>query len=720
MISTYLSYTILTKNMPSTLDRVAKQPSTQREIDYYNANIGNVKTVDDFMNDYRLYSYATKAYGLADMAYGKGFLKQVLESDLSDPNSFANRLSDPRYKEFAAAFNFGAQPEVAQAPAQEDETLGLYTQSYADEETSARTESTYYSAAVDKVKNVSDLVNNDRLRDYMLQAYDIDPTYVSKTFLKSVLTSDVNDPKSFVNTSANDKYKALAAQFSFNADGTLKNATAQTTAQKNAVIEQYNVTVPSFTTFTAAAYNKTHYEATIGTITSVKQLVSDPRMVDYIKAAFSMWDPPNLSGATVQAIITSDPSDPTSFANVFGYGGVPKMFNFDANGNVPPGEQAQTADQVKKTSENYSENYSQLEQLTVDGGSANFKTRMASVKDIDDFFLSNKDDDDGGINDNDPELYQIVLRAYGLGEDEVTKSQLKKILESDPYDPKSYVNSLKDDRLVKLAKALNFDSKGDASTPLQALSQTQINNFGLAYNTQKTMLLSGAEQQAAVKASKEDIAYFEDNIGKVKSVSDLLADKKLVSFILTAKGLDPKQVTTDTLKKAFAADPDDPKSMLNDPTDKNSAKLKELVTSFNFDSKGNLTRSTTGTAQNGGALRRTNELYLEQALEEQQGDTNQGVRLALYAQRKAPDITSIYDIMGDQAMFEVVTTAFNLPSAFQSMDVDQQAKALQKYVTLSDLQDPDKVDKLVKRFAVMYDLKNNTQSSPALTILTSR
>ncbi len=86
-----------------------------------------------------------KAYGLEDMTYAKAFMKQVLESDLSDPNSFANRLSDPRYKEFAAAFNFGAQPKDVQTQAQEDETLGLYTQSYADEETSARTESTYYS-----------------------------------------------------------------------------------------------------------------------------------------------------------------------------------------------------------------------------------------------------------------------------------------------------------------------------------------------------------------------------------------------------------------------------------------------------------------------------------------------------------------------------------------------------------------------------------------------
>src|SRR4051812_45767286 len=107
MTSTYLSYTLDTKNMTSTLARVASQSSTKREADYYKANIGKVKTVDDLMNNYQLYSYAMKAYGLEDFTYAKAFMKQVLTSDLSDSSSFANRLNDPKYKQITAAFNFG-------------------------------------------------------------------------------------------------------------------------------------------------------------------------------------------------------------------------------------------------------------------------------------------------------------------------------------------------------------------------------------------------------------------------------------------------------------------------------------------------------------------------------------------------------------------------------------------------------------------------------------
>src|SRR6478672_5112139 len=132
MISTYLGYMIASKDMTTTLSRVAAQAATKREADYYNTHIGNVKNVDDFIGDYRLYSYAMKAYGLEDMTYAKAFMKKVLTSDLSDTKSFANSLTDSRYKSFASAFNFGAATNVAQSSNQEDDMLELYTQSFAN------------------------------------------------------------------------------------------------------------------------------------------------------------------------------------------------------------------------------------------------------------------------------------------------------------------------------------------------------------------------------------------------------------------------------------------------------------------------------------------------------------------------------------------------------------------------------------------------------------
>ena len=80
-----------------------------RETAYYLANIGKVKSIDEFVKDDRLFRYAMKAHGLEDHVLCQG-LHQVkaLTEGISDPNSFANKLTDKRYAEFVKTFNFAA------------------------------------------------------------------------------------------------------------------------------------------------------------------------------------------------------------------------------------------------------------------------------------------------------------------------------------------------------------------------------------------------------------------------------------------------------------------------------------------------------------------------------------------------------------------------------------------------------------------------------------
>ncbi|MEF0939498.1 DUF1217 domain-containing protein [Rhizobium sp. BR 362] len=813
MISTYLGYSIATRSMATTLNQVGTQPQNKRAIDYYNANIGKVTSVDDFMNDYQLYSYAMEAYGLSDMTYAKAFMKQVLTSDLSDSSSFANKLTDSRYKEFAAAFNFGTgSASSAQTSAQEDDLAGLYQQSFTTEETNAQTETSYYSQHISDVKTVDDLLGNTRLRNYVLQAYGIDPTNVSNTFLKKMLTSDLSDSSSFVNQNGSAADKAIVAEFNFNADGTVKTTTAdadttyyqnqistitsvdqltsnpklfdyvktafdipayitadqfnasaedagvaksngltsvlaqfnfqadgtvasgeqaqtatqlstttsayatnypggpQTLGQTADVMSAYNSTVPSYTTDVGATDNDLYYKDHIGSITSVDELTSDTRLFNYIKTAYG------IDASTPAVVFKNAFADPTT-ASIFGLTNVVAAFNFQSDGTLASGDVAQSQAEITAASTAYMKNYTTSQTSLTTDAVSNYKTRIANVKTIDDFFATNAAADSDTSNDDLPELYQMALRAYGISPDEMSKTQMKKVLESDPYDSKSYVSSLKDTRFTNLAKAFNFDSDGKLKQPVQSLSQTQINSYISKYSSNTTAGLTGAQETKASDDAKDAGTYFATNIVKVTSVTDLLADSKLTDFILTANGIDPKNVTTATLKKAFASDPSDSKSFIN--TD-DGAQFKSIVEAFNFDTDGNLTDSKLGTAQNQGAIADTNDLFLHQTLEDQQGESNPGVRLALYFQRKAPDINSIYDIMGDTALYQVVTTTFNLPSSISSMDVDQQAKVLGNVLDVSDLKDPDKVTKLLQRFSAMYDLENNTTSStsPALSILT--
>ncbi|MBB3540019.1 MULTISPECIES: DUF1217 domain-containing protein [unclassified Rhizobium] len=901
MISASMAYNIVSGNMKQSLDRVASQATVKRDADYYKDNINKVKDVDDFLGNYRLYSYAMKAYGLDDMTYAKAFMKKVLESDLTDAGSFANKLTDTRYKEFAAAFNFNSPAADAQSDAQEDDLIGLYTQSFADESKNAATETDYYGNAIDAAQDVSDIVGDSRVRTYVLKAYGIDPTYVSNDFLTQVLTSDVNDPNSFVNVNGNEKYQALAAQFSFNADGTV-NGAAQTAAQKDAVMEQYNLTVPSIVTPAAADYNKAYYLSKIGAITSVDDLLADSRLTSYIKTAFGMSQdfstaalrlvltdasyatsldlseanqafnfnsdgtingaaasytaqtpdqiktmgdlaasatsyyqstivnitnvddlvadagltryikdaygiPQTFSDADLKSVLTD-----ATYAASLGYDAVHSAFNFQADGSVPDDVNAQTsaqarvtssgarsnldyfqstigtisnvdqliadtkltsfiksvyqmpanisdadlknilidpsfaaaqgfsnvnagfsfaadgsaaaasgpqsAEQLMNTTDSYSVRYDDAQQEAMDAAVANYKERMSddNIKKVDDFLRSNATADLDNSNDGLPDPYQMALRAYGLTEQDVPRSTLRKLLKSDPYDPNGYVASFKDERITNLVRAFNFGSDGKITSEVQALSPAVMAKYATNYKSRATLGMDdGSIKDKASKDATKAVDDFAKGMAEVKSLDDFLKNDKLTSFVLKANGLDPKKYDDETLRKIFTSDPSDSKSYLNTKAD---SKFKEIVADFNFDTAGDLTRAKIGAVQNVGAEDRTQTNYLQQTLETQQGESNDGVRLALYFARKAPDITSLYSILGDKALFQVITTTFSLPSGISSMDVEKQVDLLKKFVNLDDLQDSKKVDKLLKRFTAMYDLQNNSNNSPALSILT--
>jgi hypothetical protein len=121
------AYTITTKNLDQQLAAVAKTPEVKRETDYYLAHIGNVKSIDDFMKDKRLVTYAMTAYGLGDLSYATAFVRKLLQGGVDDPKALANRLADARYTAFVKTFNFVNYGAATTAfDAVQKGTVGLY------------------------------------------------------------------------------------------------------------------------------------------------------------------------------------------------------------------------------------------------------------------------------------------------------------------------------------------------------------------------------------------------------------------------------------------------------------------------------------------------------------------------------------------------------------------------------------------------------------------
>ncbi len=106
MTSTTSAYLAVSQNLPRYQAMTAAEPAVKTATAYYEANIGSVTSIQDFVGNYRLLSYALDAYGLGDQINATALITKVLEGGVSNPNSLANTLSNSAWKAFATAFNF--------------------------------------------------------------------------------------------------------------------------------------------------------------------------------------------------------------------------------------------------------------------------------------------------------------------------------------------------------------------------------------------------------------------------------------------------------------------------------------------------------------------------------------------------------------------------------------------------------------------------------------
>ena len=100
-------WVLLNKTMPRQTELFNQSPQIERDTEYFEKNIDNIRTAEALVSDRRLLGVALGAFGLSDDLDSRALIQQVLESSASDNRSLANRLADERYKKLAGAFGFG-------------------------------------------------------------------------------------------------------------------------------------------------------------------------------------------------------------------------------------------------------------------------------------------------------------------------------------------------------------------------------------------------------------------------------------------------------------------------------------------------------------------------------------------------------------------------------------------------------------------------------------
>ena len=589
-LSTYLGYQVYANNLPASLQRTAQEGANATAKAYYDANIDKVTSVDDFIGNYKLFSYAMQSAGLSDMTYAKAFMKQVLQSNLSDSDSFVNKLTDPRFKAFAEQFSLASSSTPAAHFFFNDKgTISLYTAKTGSNSVSGLLATAYYEEHIGDVKSVKDLTNDSQLLNYVMTAYGLDASKIDtgsysdylngQSQLASVLESDSSDPNS------------TAAQM----------AAGTTDASDIPIAVQSASQQDTVSTLYTQAYGRTndliYYENTIGSVHSIDGFLADPKLVTVAEKAYGL-DPSSYSTTDLKRILTSDLDDPMSVANQLG----PDAIGFAKAFNV--------------------------------------STSSSSTN---------------------------------------------------PY--------------LAISQDFNFDRNGNAATTRVAQSTVNIAGTETLYTAQAK---SGKASQAAATT---ETSYYTSTIGSVTTLDGLLSNARLTSYVKAAYGL-PANTTTDTLRQILTSDITDPKSVANTM----GAGTRQLAAAFNFSTSGTITRSTGG-AQSAKAAQITDDNYMEQSLENEAGQSNQGVELALYFRRKVASgaVSSAYSILADSALLKVVQTALSIPTTASKEDIDLQASQITNRLNLSSLKDPKALNKFISQFANLYDLANN-QSSGSDTI----
>jgi hypothetical protein len=217
------------------------------------------------------------------------------------------------------------------------------------------------------------------------------------------------------------------------------------------------------------------------------------------------------------------------------------------------------------------------------------------------------------------------------------------------------------------------------------------------------------ERAAEAPPVKRETAYYLANIENVKSIDDFIADDRLFTYAMKAFGLGDMAYAKAFMRKALEEGIDNRESFANSLAD---SRYKQFVEAFNFARHGE-NATIFSRAQQG-----TVDKYVRQTLEENAGVSNEGVRLALYFERKVPTIDSALDLLADPALLKVVQTALRIPVEAGMQDIDRQVALIESRLEVTDLQDPEKLADFLTRFTSLWDLDNppGGATSPALAL----
>ena len=222
----------------------------------------------------------------------------------------------------------------------------------------------------------------------------------------------------------------------------------------------------------------------------------------------------------------------------------------------------------------------------------------------------------------------------------------------------------------------------------------------------RSFLTRTLDNQKEAFANSSEIArevdYFKENISKIQTAEDLVADRRLLKVALESFGLGEDINNKFFIRKVLEDGTSADDALANRLSDK---RYLEFSKAFGF---GDLPVPNTVLSDFGSKI---TSAFKERQFEAAIGDQNEDFRLALGIERDLTDIagkdlqedTLWFTVMGNPPLRKVFETAFNLPESFGTLDLDKQLE------TFKDKAQSAFGDSGIKQFASTEKLKDLTQ-----------
>lgn len=262
-------YNFLTRTRDEQQAVFDRDPLASREVAQVAEKLGAIQTAEDLMAHRTILKVALGAFGLDEDIDNRAFIQKILESDLDDNQSLANRLTDKRYLSLAQAFNFGS----AEGPRLPNERT-----------------SDDLKNQLQSLETANDLLDDSSLLRASLERFGLESNVRNTYFLQQVLESDLSDPSSFVNRMGDERLVEFASTFDF---FNKEAKRAGTTSPVGDLVELFG--------------------DRLDTIDTTEKLLAEPNLFEAALEAIGLED--IYTTAFYQDVLNSDLNDDGSFAN---------------------------------------------------------------------------------------------------------------------------------------------------------------------------------------------------------------------------------------------------------------------------------------------------------------------------------------------------------------------------------------------------------------------